>query len=226
MEPTELTAVEGQDRLQERGLSRTDLGKFFRVRVVGSDQVGQGMMTGNEEALVFLGEEGVRREVASASESGSNASIGDLFPHWNDTNVDAAAVIFRLRQAHSDVEKMVLLAPDIGIELAHLKALAESALFESLQRAGFNPALYSAISSSAWALRNADIDQCSGARLTVLASVLLELRESPYLDFSRAADLVEDLKGAGWNVEAPAARAFRAALELDQEDAEDFRLKQ
>jgi len=216
MSTVEKTVVADTGASAEKGSASSPVGKFVRTRVAVSNVTGSTLVTGDSDSSEYI--------FFPDSPVDSSAPLEQLFPHWHEGEVDAAAAVYRLKQAQIDLHKVAVLGAGEEMEAANLKALAESSLFGALPRANFNPAFYSVLSFCAWALRNASpVGIEEPMKLARLVGAILELRDNPYLDYGRGSEIIDELREAGWNGDAPAVSAFRAALNLDDED--EFKLE-
>src|SRR3954467_366165 len=106
----DVTGAEGATRSATKaGVTQADLGRTYQAKLNG-DVVGRVMVTGEDEALLFptrnAAVQFAREQLAkrAAAELQPVVELQQLFPHWEDQEVDVATAVYRLRTAHADLE--------------------------------------------------------------------------------------------------------------------------
>ncbi|HUX90720.1 MAG TPA: hypothetical protein VMV48_08530 [Gallionellaceae bacterium] len=142
----------------------------------------------------------------------SSVSISELYPHWQENKVDTSIVIRLISKASDDLQIAVESSCSSELEIINYLVLAETQLFQALNRARFNKALETVISFCAWGLRNVDLSAKNSPSLQGMNSVLRELQDHPFITMDRATKLIMDLEEQGWSDESEISHAFDVGL--------------
>lgn len=117
-----------------------------------------------------------------------------------------------ISKAADDLQKAIESPCNGELEILNYLVLAETQLFQALNKPSFNKALETVVSFSAWGLRNIDLSANTPPSLQGMCSVLREIQEHPFLTMDRATKLTLDLEDQGWSDESEISHAFEAGL--------------
>jgi hypothetical protein len=169
-----------------------------------SANIGTALIESKETAVLFSPQQ---------KRAERDVSLQALYPHWDEVQAEAALTVRQVTIALSDIERAVeAVAVSETAAALNCLALSESSLFNALSTAAFNRALYSIVSFAAWALRNITEAQLGITPLQGMAASLREIKDKPFIDFNRSAEIAAELESLGWDGESPITNAFMGGL--------------
>ena len=152
-----------------------------------------------------------------------NITTNSLYPHWESGTADAGIAIHLVSQALEDLNSAAESPQRNETDIMNYIVLAETQLFQALEKARFNKAFEIVVRFCAWAVRNAQFGMSESPPIQGVCAALRELQEQPFLSIDRATTLISELQKQGWADTSTITNAFQQGLsafyEAEQEHA-------
>lgn len=207
--------------------------QYVETKVHGRDETGLTVIDDSGEGTFFPDDDletnvpkvhfgKVRVRSSSSHTAEMSTPLDALYPQWQEGRADAGIAIRLVSQALKDLQKAIESACSSSAEVLNYFVLAETQLFQALEKSRFNKAFEIVVSFCAWSIRGAELSTRESPPVQGMCAALRELQDRPFLNVERATTLVLDLERQGWSGESPVSRAFQSGLSTD--DAPEGRL--